>query len=163
MLQPDIDKLLSELGFSLGIAGLCFGHAASCQLIFDRYLVVTMIHDRANERITLNCPIGQAEQVESLSRQTLLAMLQANFMCQGCPNATLSCAEDKRAYLQIAIPLSDSSRCDLRGALEMLLNQAETWSERLGQSRDLEPIDSPMFSRSGRYVEEPLAWTRQKV
>ncbi len=163
MLQTDVDKLMAELGSSLEIEGLRFNHAASCQLVFDQSLVVTIIHDRASGCITLNCPVSHADQFERLNKQTLVAMLQANFMRQGCPNATLSFAEDKRAYLQSAIPLSDPSHCNLSGALELLLNQAEVWSERLRQSRELDALDPPSFSRTDRHLVEAIARTRQKV
>ena len=163
MLLKDANNLLAELGSSLGIEGLCFNDAASCQLVFDQLLVVTIILDRASQRITLNCPISQANQFDSIPRQTLLAMLQANFMGQGCPNATLSFASDNRAYLQIVIATSESTNCNLSSAVELLLNLAETWSVRLRQNHDLDHMNSPNISRTNRHLNEPLAWTRQKV
>lgn len=137
MTQTELDNSIAELGLSLGIAGLCFDNEAKCQLIFDQHLVVTMIHDRVSASITLNCPVCQADQFEGLSRHTLIAMLEANFMSQGCPKATLSFAQNKRAYLQTSIPLNASLQSNLRGALELLLNHAETWSERMRQNYDL--------------------------
>ena len=134
MAQKTSSSLIAELGQYLGMDGLCFGPTESCQLVFDQTQVVTMIHDKAKERITLNCPISSPDQYESMSRHTMRAMLQANFMGQGCADSTLSYGSDQRAYLQVVVPLRDSPSCELRGALELLLNQVDVWSKRLVQA-----------------------------
>jgi hypothetical protein len=155
------DVLITDLGASLGMGDLHFSPAGSCQLVFDQRWVVTLIVDSVRRQITLNCPVSQADQADQLSRPTLLAMLQANFMGQGCVRATLSMGSDQRAYLQTAVSLGEAARSPLHGALELLLNQAETWSARLTQGHAaLAP--SPVSARS-RSAGEAAPWARQRV
>ena len=157
------EALIADLGSSLGMAELRFSPAGSCQLVFDQRWVVTLILDSARAQITLNCPISLADQADQLTRPTLIAMLQANFMGQGCVGATLSMGTDQRAYLQTAVGLQDASRSPLHGALELLLNQAETWSARLTQGHGAQPLLPSAASSRSRSAGEAAPWARQRV
>lgn len=157
------DELASALGAQLGIPGLCFNAARSCQLVFDQRWVVTLIHDATRQRVTLNCPLAGAEQCRQLSRQTLLAMLQANFMEQGTPGATLSISHDQLAHLQTTVLLHEAIDNALHNSLELLLNHAETWSIRLLQGLgNTEPTTLPDHPSTSRAAATP-GWARQRV
>ena len=157
------DELAAALGAQLGIPGLCFNAARSCQLVFDKSWDVTMIHDVARQRVTLNCSVVGGEQCRQLSRQTLLVMLQANFMEQGSPSATLSIGPDQLAYLQTTVMLSEANDKALHISLELLLNHAEVWTARLLQDTPTTgqtdpPPTSPLVRPSA-----PTGWARQRV
>jgi hypothetical protein len=131
--------------------------------VFDQTQIVTLINDQAKERITLNCPISAPDQYEGVSRQTMRAMLQANFMGQGSADATLSFGSDNRAYLQVIVHLRDSPSCELRGALELLLNQVDTWSKRLAQVSNSEYRQGATLASELPKFADQLAFSMQRV
>ena len=157
------DELASALGVQLGIPGLCFNAARSCQLVFDQNWGVTLIHDADRQRVTLNCSVVGGEQCHQLSRQTLLVMLQANFMEQGSPSATLSIGPDQLAYLQTTVMLYEANDNALHISLELLLNHAEVWATRLLKDPPItgqtDPPPTTPFVRSFA----PEGWARQRV
>ena len=147
------NQLAAALGAKLGINELCFSATDSCQLVFDQRWVVTLIHESNRQRITINCPIGVAGHCDQLSRAALLAMLKANFMEQGCPGASLSVGQDRRAYLQTAVSMQEAADNALHSGLEMLLNQAEHWETLLAQDQETQ---APRTAAS-------TGWKRQRV
>ena len=157
------NELASALGAELGIPGLCFNAARSCQLVFDQSWAVTLIHDAARQRVTLNCPVAGGEQCRQLSRQTLLVMLQANFMEQGSPNATLSIGPDQLAYLQTIVMLHEANDNALHISLELLLNHAEVWTARLLQDPPITGQTGPPPTTPFVRPFAPAGWARQRV
>lgn len=147
------NQLAAALGAKLGINELCFSATDSCQLVFDQRWVVTLLHESHRQRITINCPIGATGHCDQLSRPTLLAMLKANFMEQGCPGASLSIGQDRRAYLQTVVSMQETDDNALHNGLETLLNQAEHWETLLAQDNE---------TQAPRTVAS-AGWKRQRV
>jgi hypothetical protein len=147
------NQLAAALGAKLGIDELCFSATDSCQLVFDQRWVVTLIHESSRQRITLNCPIGATGHCDHLSRGALLTMLKANFMEQGCPGASLSVGQDRRAYIQTVVSTPEALDNALHTGLEMLLNQAEHWETFLTQDQE---------TQAPRTVAS-AGWKRQRV
>jgi hypothetical protein len=126
-----VESLLAELGERLGMPGLRLDAGGACQLVFDQRWLVTLLHERSAGRLSLYCALGPAGQPEHLGTQTMADLLRANFLGQGCAGGALSFGPDGRAYLQLSLNLADAGAQDLHNRLETLLNQCETWSERL--------------------------------
>lgn len=145
---------LALLGERLGLKGLRLDDSGACQLMFEQRWLVTLVHDAALRRIVLHCPLCTAPQAATLSLATLRALLQANFMGQGCGGGQLALAPDGQIGLQSAVALSDADEA-LAPALETLLDQAERWSPRL-QAGDPEPSQADA-------VAALSAWAMQKV
>jgi hypothetical protein len=158
MPDRDAEQLIADLGARMGIRGLSLGAAGTCQLVFDQRWVVTVAWEGARQRISLNCPLCTPQQLERLPARALRAMLEGNFMGRGSAGAVLSVAPDRRAYLQLPVPLKEAVEGGLHNALELLLNQAETWAARL----DAEPGDGPEPA-GVRAASVPPAWTLQRV
>lgn len=129
------DPLIAELGARMGMAGLRLGAAGTCQLVFDQRWVVTVIADSHRNRFLLNCPLCTPQQMDQLPAAVLRTLLEANFMGRGMggPQLSLSIAPDRRAYLQFQLFWQEAAHGGLHNALELLLNQAETWAARLAQ------------------------------
>lgn len=129
------DSLIAELGVRMGMPGLRLGAAGTCQLVFDQRWVVTVVVDERMGRFLLNCPLCTPQQMDQMPACVLRTLLEANFMGRGMGGAplSLSIAPDRRAYLQLQLPWPQASHGGLHNALEMLLNQVETWSAKLAQ------------------------------
>lgn len=162
MQEPSTDDLIASLGASIGIPNLRCDSARACQLVFDQRWVVTLLDDPSRARLTLNCPLGAAGHTQTLGKSALCAMLQANFMGQGLSGCVLSIAQDERAYLQIALSLQGSTPQSLSNALEVLLNQAEIWAERLSRPEASSPtLSTPVHAAAPAHSLPP--WSRLRV
>jgi len=159
MRDSNADQLIADLGERMGVPGLRFGNAGTCQLVFDQRWVVTLVLERGTGRILLNCPLCPPLQADGLPAPILRAMLEANFMGRGIAGAMLSIAPDRRAYLQIQLPLREAGEAGLRDVLESFLNQAETWAARLEVAPD-STIAQPEVKRASH--TQP-AWAMQRV
>lgn len=146
------DALLLELGQRMGLAGLCLDAAGCCQLAFDQQWLVTLTHHAAGGRLVLHCPVSAAGAADRLGRDTLVALLEGNFMNRA--GATLAVSPDRRACLQIELPLAGADAALLHNALEQLLNLAETWAQRVQKG------EGPLARGTER---EPQAWLAQRV
>lgn len=141
------NKLINEFGLSLGMDGLCFDDDASCQLLFDRQLLVSIVC--AFDYFYFNCPVAMPELVRRLPSTMLLDILQENFMAGS--DATLAVGPDQRAYLQMRLPLVVTNLNSLQAAVEHLLNRGEYWSERLmAVPPKYTPSEQPQASSSQR-------------
>lgn len=152
MSRGSADALLAQLGQSMGLAGLCLDSAGCCQLAFDQRWLVTVTHHAAGGRLVLHCPLCAAGGAEQLGRDTLIALLEGNFMNRAA--ATLAISPDKRACLQIELPLAGADGPSLHNALEQLLNLAETWARR---------VERGDAASSGGAEREPRHWLGQRV
>jgi hypothetical protein len=130
MTRAAADALLLELGDRMGLPGLHLDRNGCCRLAFDgRWLVTVAFMPGA--RLFLHCPIGAPATAESLDAAVMLTMLQGSFMGRGAAGATLAVGPDRRPCVQRDLAVTGSDLSDLHGALEQLLNTAETWSARL--------------------------------
>lgn len=161
MLQST-DDLISGMGASLHMPDLRLDAMRTCQLVFDQRWVVTLVEDPTRGRCTFNCPLGPAGHTVSLSSSALYGMLQANFMGQGLAGCVLSIAQDDRAYIQVAVPLQDCTTQAMLNALELMLNQAEAWSERLTQGETISPNRVTTVAAAAASPSIP-SWNRQRV
>lgn len=122
------ERLLSEFGQSLGIAGLEPSAEGLCQLVFDGCHVVQIVHMGARGQVLLSCFLGDG-QVDAAQAGL---MARANFLQAGC-GAVVCQAPDGRPCMQVALPLSGCGAASLGVALEALLEQADRWRERLAR------------------------------
>lgn len=130
MTRAAADALLLELGDRMGLPGLHLDRAGCCHLAFDgRWLVTLAI--MPGGRLFLHCPIGAPATAEALDAALMMTMLQASFMGRGAAGGTLAIGPDRRPCVQRDLAVSQMDASALQGALEQLLNTAETWSDRL--------------------------------
>lgn len=137
-------RLISELGQSLGIAGLAPSDDGLCQLVFDGRHVVQVVHVGARNQVLLSCRLADhgidARQAERMAR--------ANFLQAG-RGVVLCLAPDGRPYMQVAMDLAGCSAATLYPVLEALLDQAERWSQASAADRPSGgPPDPAIFLQS---------------
>lgn len=147
------NELLQGLGQRMGLLDLKLDESKTCQLLFDQRWIVTFSHAVAIGSLILSCPVAGPSSEDSLARPELLAMLKANFVGQS--ECVLSIAPDHRPYLQRVLALSGTDVSAVHNALESLLNQVETWSERLARPG----------SSMAKTIENPsdALWAMQRV
>lgn len=127
MSDSNFSRLISELGEALGISGLAPSDEGVCQLVFDARHPVQLIAIHARGIVLLSCPVG----LSKADAQQISLMVQANFMQAGA-GAIICIGPDQRNYLQFGMPmLGTTTATDVLCAIELLLNQVETWEARL--------------------------------
>jgi len=129
---------MDDLGKRLGMQTLAFGPSGTCKLVFDQTWVLTIVWHARTQSVRLHCPLCQARPQEAWAPQTLLTMLQNNFVGQNTGGGMLSIAPDRRAYITLELSWQEICAGALHDAIESLLQQAETWSTRLNESPDLD-------------------------
>lgn len=147
MSDPTFERIVSEFGQSLGIAGLAPTAAGICQLVFDGRHVVQLVFMGARGQVLLSCALPEARNAAACAE----IMAKANFMQAG-RGAVACLGPDGKAHMQAALPLSECGAVNLMGAVEALLNQADAWTDRL--AREGAPTSAagayrpPMFLQS---------------
>lgn len=131
MSRSTTDALLGALGERVGLPGLRLDDSGCCQLAFDRRWLVTIGLQPSGQRLVLHCPLASPELTASLSRELLLALLDANFLNRGAGPGTLAVGPDRRVCVQVELPLAGADANLLHNALEHMLNVAQVWAERL--------------------------------
>ena len=131
---PDLQAAasLAEFGQLIGIPNLQLDAAGCCQLSFDSRWMVTLLYSPKLCHWTLSCFLCASGTVISTDAQH--AMLRANFMGSGCAGGCLSIAADGRPTLEFRVPADEASGNALLATIEKLLEQVETWSERVQRS-----------------------------
>lgn len=166
------NELLADLGQHLGMQGLRLDDAACCQLVFDQRWMVTLMYQGALDRIALHCPIGSAQQAQTMDAAALHGMLQANFLGRGTGRCQLSICPEGRVCMVLELALVETDTSVLAHGLEQLLNQAEIWSQwlesgsnaavtpaqllqtRLNPQQPLYPgLQSPLAAANGRAAD----------
>ncbi len=130
MTRAAADALLLELGDRMGLPGLHLDRAACCRLAFDGRWLVTVAF-MPGGRLFLHCPIGVPATPEALDAAVMMTMLQGSFMGRGAAGGTLAIGPDRRPCVQRDLAIIETDVSALHGALEQLLDTAETWSARL--------------------------------
>lgn len=118
-------SLISELGQTLGIAGLAPVDGL-CELVIDGRHVVQIVHMGARDQVLLSCRLGN----DHVDAAQAALMVRANFMQAG-RGAVLCQSPDGKPCMQVALALSGCGAAMLYAALESLLDEAERWGERL--------------------------------
>lgn len=153
-----VAAVFQDLGQALGLPQLKPDAQGLCQLVFDGRWLVTFAHLAAMGRMVLSCPIGPAH---AIGPDTQTAMLRAGFMGQGCGGGQLVIAPDGRPHVQMHLGQGETTPAMVTAALENLLTQAETWSERLSRSESSGPRGGVTAGPAS--AVRPHDWAMQRV
>ena len=156
MAREEVDHALADLGERMGMPGLRLDGAGACQLLFDQRWLVTLLDVPSHAGIALNCPVTTAAEGSRLGGEAMRAMLQASFHGLGGVGTTLAMGPDERPYLQRLVPVTGSAAADVQRAIELLLDQAETWSARLARPEPASHGNTPA-------VQSATDWAMQRV
>jgi len=136
-------KPIAELSRMIGIPDLTLAHDGSCQLLFDRTHLVTLVVVPALNKLVLSCPCP----TKGLDPTRLAHLaLRANFMGCGSAGASFALGPDDRMHLQCQLPLPALTSDGLMSAIEGLLNSIDSWSVRLRPEMRVSPPASAVLA-----------------
>lgn len=127
-------RLLSEVGQLLGIPTLAPSSEGVCQLAFDNRHLLQIVYVGGRGQILLSCPIGS----NNITPEQAMLVARSNFM-QAAGGAVACAAPDGRLMLQFGVASDSCQASTLLSAIEVLLDEVETWEVRL--SRTFPPVN----------------------
>lgn len=135
------EALISELGQSIGIAGLRADAQGCCRLLFDGNAIVEIRHVPAQGRWLLSCALAsQAPGLEGLK-----LLLRGNWLGSGFGGGWAGLDEQGNAVLHLPLADAEASASALLVATELLLSHAERWTKRLDEGpRSAQGMAGPM-------------------
>lgn len=120
-------KLVAELGNLIGIPALAITAQGTCELMFDRSHLVTLVFVPALDKLVVSCPCRNPRAEPG---QAALWALRANFMGCGTCGGSFALGSDDRLHLQFQLPLAHLSAELVMSTIENLLNGVESWAAR---------------------------------
>ena len=119
--DPTFARVISELGQSLGIAGLAPSGDGMCQFVIDGRHLMQVVHVGARGQVLLSCRLAD----HGIDGRQAERMVRANFLQAG-RGVVLCVAPDGRPHMQVGL--------ELAGCSAAALCQADRKSTRLNSS-----------------------------
>lgn len=130
MSEDAVAAVISALGESIGIPGLRPDAHGCCRLLFDGNQVVEIHPSSAQGRWLLSCVL-RGRRADGPSELQLL--MQGNHMGAGFGGGWAALDGQGQAVLHLPVPWTEATASVLLQAIEMLLQNAERWIQRLSE------------------------------
>ncbi|AVO50580.1 hypothetical protein C6568_16065 [Melaminivora suipulveris] len=131
MSDADASALISALGESIGIPGLRLDAQGCCRLLFDGDQIVELHPAPAQGRWVIACTLhGRRPEGEFVR-----ALLEGNHMGAGFGGGWAGLDDQGRAVLHLPLAWAEASAAALLQAIELVLQHAERWQQRMADHR----------------------------
>lgn len=125
--------LLRELAQQMGLGALPFDAEGGCALELDQRMIISLQYQAGDDALWLYADLGELPR---RSPALLEKLLQANLFWHQTSGATLSLSGDEppHAVLARAVHWQPMGQPCLAAAVELFVNSAEHWQDRLRQT-----------------------------
>ncbi len=131
MSEDAVAAVISALGEAIGIPALRPDARGCCRLLFDGDQVVEVHPAPAQGRWLLSCVL-RGRRADGLA--TLQVLMQGNHMGAGFGGGWAALDAQGQTVVHLPLPWAEASAPALLQAIELLLQHAERWTQRLSES-----------------------------
>ncbi len=138
--------LITALGEAIGIPGLRADAQGCCRLMFDGDQIVELQAAPAQGRWLVSCALRRQRPGEAALR----ALLQGNHLGAGFGGGWASLDSQGCAVVHLPLAWPEASAAALLQAVELVLQHAERWQQRLEGAGAGQPAHTPMAAWAQR-------------